>query len=544
MANNKPKAIAQPARWTRRSILAGLSSGLLAAAAFPMTRIWPLALTAYVPLLLWLVRDKPTPRQAACAGGLAGLVLHAVIYWFLAFTTQHMSDFPFPLAALTVIGYAAAMGLHQALFAWLAQLALSRPAESSTKLVLQCLGLGALYAVTEFAVPALFPWHLGNALYTTAWWIQPADLLGIAGVSWLCMTSNALLAMLWLRPNRAEKLRIAAAWGVLLLLWGGYGAWRLQDVLASPVRKHLHATVVQADATVAEKLAQGRARMPMLDRHIQDTLKADLRQTDLVVWPEGALPFFWVVDAVGPGAEAERNLKTAAPPILREMKQKTLETVQKIGKPLLTGSLRRLDRTWQQEARNAAFLLQPDGKQWVYDKKILLPFGEYLPGDDLFPSLREVVPGVSHMDAGTTSGLIEVAGVQLLVNICYEALYPRFLLDQGPKAEVLLNLTNDIWFGPPPAPDLHLMVQQARAVELRRPLLRSTITGISALVDAGGQIQQPTGFHERVVRQFDVEIRDITSPYRVWRDGPMWLLTLAVAAWAVLAIRRKNRQTQ
>jgi apolipoprotein N-acyltransferase len=148
------------------------------------------------------------------------------------------------------------------------------------------------------------------------------------------------------------------------------------------------------------------------------------------------------------------------------------------------------------------------------------------------------------MVPGVTSGLVEVDGVRLLVNICYEALFGDFLRTEGKTADVLVNLTNDVWFGPPPAGELHLMVQQARPIELRRPLLRSTTTGVSACFDANGRILQRTPSFQEATLRCDAQVKDLDSPYRWWGDLPMWGLTLAAAVLALLGRRHQRIDTR
>lgn len=523
---------------TRRGLIAGVLTAFLGIAAYPPWDLWPLALVAYLPLLAWLLRDRPMPREAAQVGLVAGTLLHLSVYTFLVFTMKAMSGFGAPLAWGIHLIYALAMGLHQALFAWCAQL-LTQRALTTSGAALRWAGLVALlYGAIEFSVPFLFPWHLGNAFFRVPIFMQTADIVGVCGVSILTMAFTALLAQALVQPTMRAKMGVAA--GLLLGLWLGYGALRLQQVQAAPVRKVLHTALVQANATIAEKLVEGKKRLPMLDRAIDLTRALDRHDLDLVIWPEGALPFFYPTDAVGEGAKAEAGQPTRAPRILRDTKKRVLDLVREIDRPILFGTLRRPDRMWIQEVRNSAILAWPDGRSQFYDKRILLPFGEYLPGTSLFPSLKEAIPGVSNMDPGEVSGLMKIGEVKLLTNICYEALFPAFLRREAGDADLLVNLTNDIWFGPDPAPTLHLMVQQARAVELRRPLLRSTVTGITVHVDAAGAMHEPTPLFEATTRRYDAQVRDIGSPYRWWGDGPMWLLSGLCAAFVALTWRRRR----
>ena len=505
-----------------------MATAVLITAAYPPWSLWPLAFFAYVPLLYWL-HKHPTPlKQAALLGLIPGTILHAGVFWFLIHTMEAMSGFPLPLAMATLVGYALAMGVHQAVF-MLAVRLVSQSELSFNRTLLQALALATVYAAIEFGVPYLFPWYLGNAFFDQPMWIQTAEFIGICGTSLLVMLCNLLLTHAALAKQ--WRWRFVAIASGLLVFMGAYGTMRMKQIDAAPVQKTLKTLIVQANASLKEKLSEGRARMPMLDRAETIIRQADLGDRDLVILPEGAMPFFWIPDAVGPAAQTERKIPTRSPPILREAKQRMLTLVHDVNKPILLGSLRRLDRMWVQEARNAAFLQWPDGREQVYDKKILLPFGEYLPFTSLFPALKESIPGVSHMDPGTASGKMDVAGVKILVNICYEALFANFLRSEGSDAEVLVNLTNDVWFGPEPAPTLHLMVQQARAVELRRPLLRSTVTGITVHVSADGVMHDPTELYVEATRRYDAQVRDLDSPYRHWGDAPMWLLTLGSVAF-------------
>jgi apolipoprotein N-acyltransferase len=512
-------------------VLAASGSALLSMLSFPPFDLWPLALVAWLPLLRWLDREAPSPKRALQAGWLAGTLLHLVFYWWLVHTMQAMSGFPFLLALLLHVIYAAVMGLHQGVALGLVRLLVPTRPTTVLRSVGRALAVGVIWASVEFAVPYLFPWYQGNAFFRTPILAQAADIIGIPGVSILCLTAASLLAQaLVAKPFRWQLLVPLAA---MIAAWLGYGQWRIGQVDAAPEIKTLHALVVQGNATLKEKLSEGQARIPMVARPEKLTRAEDLSQIDVVIWPEGTLPFFWIEDPIGDKEPGKPKERTRSPQILRDVKWRVVQLEKAIQKPLLTGTLRRPDMLWKEEARNSAILLRPDGSMQYYDKKILLPFGEYLPGSSLIPALKESIPGVSHMDPGVLPGRMDVAGVKLLVNICYEALYPAFLRAEGEDAEVLVNLTNDIWFGPDPAPTDHLMVQTARPVELRRPLVRSTATGITVYVDAAGRMHEPTELNVEAVRRWNVPVKDLQSPYRFWGDAPMWLLTSAVVLLAL-----------
>ena len=158
-----------------------------------------------------------------------------------------------------------------------------------------------------------------------------------------------------------------------------------------------------------------------------------------------------------------------------------------------------------------------------------MPFGEYIPFSDYFPFVKGKVKGIGDMAAGEHRVVFNVNGVQILPSICYEAIYPgmtREAVMEEPRAEVILNITNDMWFGDTSALTMHLMVQTSRAVELRIPLVRSTNSGITAFVDAAGRLSGTTPRYEAMTREGVVEVKSLFSLYALIGDIPLGLATL------------------
>ncbi len=520
------------------ALVAGLASGALMALAYPAPGWWPLAWVAWSPLLLWIGGTRPRWPRAALAAALAGTLAFARVFGFLAYTAEQMAGLPPWAGWLVVVGHAGLMALHPACaaagLAWCHGKVALRGGRAIVVAVV-------LVSVAEFALPWLFPLYLGNAFYDAPLWIQLADVVGIVGVTAAATAVSALLAEAVLDPQRRRRWLVAAA--AVLGAWSAYGGLRMAQLDAAPAARTWAAVMVQHNPTVAEKRSHDpKLRSGMLDRleHLTRKAAADgqLRSAAAVIWAEGALPFFWVVDPV----PAVRPMSTRARPHILAAKKRVQDLQHALGVPLLAGTQRRTTAMWTDGGRNSAVLLQGGQAQWVYDKQILLAFGEYLPGSQWFPWLRGKVPGVSDFEAGDQSGLVWLGGARVLVHICYEALFSGFLRRQAQDAEVLVNLTNDVWFGPPPAGELHLMVQQARAVELRRPLLRSTVSGITAWIDDLGRIRSRTRTASEAVVRAEVELRRGHSAYRWWGDVPMWLLTAMVAAgWVWLRVDSKRR---
>lgn len=534
--------------WLPHPVQAALAAGtgLLLVLAYPNAGLWPLALVAHVPLLIALGGDDVRPRQAFVLGWISGFVLHATTFSWLSFTLIEMSDAPAPLAWLGVVAHGLAVGLHRAVWAWLLTRhwpgMLPRDTDGWWPVVRWVAAAASLWVAIEFTLPFLFPWYLGNALYPAPILLQVADLIGIPLVSALTMAVSLLAFAAWRLVGRARLLALAAL-VVLVALWTGYGAWALARIDAVPAERSFTGALVQANVTIAEKkaLAPG-PRIPMFNRvaRLSETevfAAEDDDKPDLLVWPEGALPFFFV--------PSELETPGRAPPVLLEITRRVLGLAERWGRPFLFGSSRRLDPQWQQRARNAAILTQPGTPRQIYDKQILVPFGEYLPGRDLLPEGFKV-PGVSNMGAG--DGPVRMVATspagtktELGVNICYEGLFLGSMWSWMQSADVLINLTNDVWFGPGNASELHLMVHLARAVELRRPLWRATATGVTASIDAAGRVIARLPPRTEGVLRVDAAIRPLDSVFR--HVGPVPVYVWVVAVWCLVVWRgRKSRQ--
>jgi apolipoprotein N-acyltransferase len=485
----------------------------------------------YVPILGWIERSVPSRAAAFAAGWVSGFVLHVAVFSFLADTMREMSGLPPAAGWGVVLLHAAVMALHQGL--WAGAVAWTRPVRLSGpwNVALRAGAVASLFMAAEFALPWMFRWYLGNAFYRAPLWIQAADVVGVIGVSGLCVALSWLLAAALALPDQRKRALEGAA--AVMAAWGGYGLLRQAQVGQAQTGRHFSALVVQHNATLDEKRSgDSKTRTRMLDRLEEMTRGAQrtgqLSDVQAVVWAEGAFPFQWGPEDPRP-AMANQTARSGQAGMLAKARVWKLSEDLRI--PLLLGSLRRVDPQGRQPVRNAAVIMDQGVQRWSYDKKILLAFGEYLPGSTWFPQLKGAIRGISDFDRGTTPGLVSVAGVPLLVNICYEALFADFMRQEaGESAQVLLNLTNDVWFGNGRAPELHLMVQSARAIELRRPMLRATVTGISAMIEANGQIRGETATFQPAMLKAALPLVEMGSPYRWWGDGPLWLLSVGVIA--------------
>ncbi|MEO7161886.1 MAG: apolipoprotein N-acyltransferase, partial [Bdellovibrionia bacterium] len=208
------------------------------------------------------------------------------------------------------------------------------------------------------------------------------------------------------------------------------------------------------------------------------------------------------------------------------------------GVPLLFGGY---DRQHNKEF-NTFFFLQPTGQLQTYHKSKLLMFGEYIPGAESIQFFKDAFPQVGNFGHGVGPQVLELTTqngnktTRVAPIICYEALFTNFLVDSARNnSQLILNITNDSWFGQWGEPQLHLALTIFRSIETRLPMLRSTNTGISTLITANGEITHATGIGTQEIMNVNVPITPpIWSLVKAWGDwfGPfalvMGLLGLAI----------------
>jgi apolipoprotein N-acyltransferase len=475
----------------RRLGLAGLT-GLLSPLCFPDFNFGWLAWIVLVPLHLAL--DGVTPRRALWLGWLAGfLAFTGIMSWVV--TAMHQYGRMPLLASYPVMWLLAAylglyVGLYASGFAWL-----KSRLDAAASLGAPCLWVALEWVRGHFL--SGLPWMLlGYSQYQWLPVIQIADVTSVYGVSFLIALANVGLADLllwgWRRHHRRPPLELpwpAPAAAVLAVLAAvAYGQEALSQADATDDQPSLAVGLIQPNIDQAHKWDQAYRRETM-DRYAALTAEA-ARNADLVLWPEAATPFFF---------EEE--------PLYR----KEVELlVRRHGVPLLFGSpaLRRY-----QDGRpyllNSAYLLLPDGRiAGRYDKRHLVPFGEYIPlHSSVLFFLDKLVEGIGDFEAGTTPTVFAPSvrpgtpRPQVSVVICYEVIFPELVREfVAEGATVMATITNDAWFGDSSAPYQHYAMVVFRSVENRVAFARSANTGVSGLIGPSGRILHATAiFTEQAV---------------------------------------------
>ena len=458
---------------------AALLAGLLAALALPLALpgsgrpLLPassevLALVALVPLLVCLRGVRP--RAALGWGLLAGVVYFAIsLYWLdVALTTfGHLPRLAsIPIMALLV----AFLGLFWAVALWLSA-HLARWTGWAEELLLP-VSWTALEWVRNYVLTG-FPWaSAGSSQVRTLWLAQLASLGGVYLVGFMVVWSNSCLAGLSLWWHGRARLRrwTLAAWLAAMALAAAFGAVRLQAGQAEGAR--LRVGLVQGNLDERAHLRGPAAQRWVLRRMLAESRRAAARGARLVVWPEATLPDplpEGVVRLPLPGAAFAGPLPPA----------------------MVIGAVLRGYRKGRTRLRNSALLVDEHLRVLGrYHKRHLVPFGEYVPLEDLLPVHWFVPPTVAFFTPGEDHRPRPSAFGELGLLICYEAIFPEIARESVARgARLLVNITNDSWYGPTSAPHQHLALSRMRAIETGRWLVRAANTGISAVIDSRGRLR-------------------------------------------------------
>jgi len=357
-----------------------------------------------------------------------------------------------------------------------------------------------------------FPWlALGYGQIDTpmAGW---APLLGVYGVSFMLMLSLSAIIAAVLGTGKTRLLATATV--VLPWIVGGIlSAVDWTEASGKPMR----VSIVQAGVSQDKKWDRSQLR-PIMEFYRSSTLS--VADSDIVLWPEVAIP------SVDDRVEQYLGL------VEREARQN--------GQSVVFGILERsYERSAEGRIYNSVFIVGGEQRQ-SYRKRHLVPFGEYFPVPD---SVREwmKMQNLPHSDLSAGEDvqplLVATHGARLAVAICYEDAYAAEHLYALPEATLLINVSNDAWFGDSIAPHQHLEIARMRALEVGRYAVRSTNTGISAFIDARGELLQTGKQFEAELMTADVEQRTGMTPYA--STGNWGIIGLCLVILGIFWIRSR-----
>jgi apolipoprotein N-acyltransferase len=510
--------------------LPAVISGLLMSAAFPKVGLSGLAWFALVPLLAAL--RGQAPKDAFRTGMITGLAHYLTLLYWVVFTMRTYGYLPWWQCVSLLVLLAAYLALYPGLFA----LALSRFCRKPGQLVLFA---PVFWVALEYARGFLltgFPWgNLGYSQFNRLHIIQISDMFGVCGISFLVVLVNAAVYVLLLfaagKPWREHVVDKRRAMQAAILAIGLLGCCLVYGRLRiGTVDEAMRAAQAPRVAVIQGNIDQARKWDPAFQigttkKYLGLTMSAAARQPDLVVWPETATPFYF----------------KASPKLTRLV----TDAVRQAGTHLLVGSPSAQGAPGARDYFNSAYMVAPDGRATGrYDKVHLVPFGEYVPLQPVLSFVGKMVAQVGDFSPGEKGRtLVWKEGLPTVgVQICFEIVFPglsRALVKNG--AGLLVNLTNDAWFGKSSAAYQHFSMAVFRAVENRRSLVRCANTGISGFVDPVGRIIAQTDLFEDAVVDRNVPVMTGTTLYT--RIGDLLPLTCLIAL-GLLAGRPMIRKRQ
>jgi apolipoprotein N-acyltransferase len=496
-----------------------LVSAVLTWLAFAGNDIAPLAFVSLVPFLVAL--EGKTPRRAFWLGALQGLTLTMLGFSWLLDMLKTFSGFPTPLCflfALIVNGY---QGMRMAVLGWLYARGVDRGYRYDAVFI-------AAFVATEFLFPLLFPWYLSTCWHNVPILAQAADLGGPVLVSVIMLCANLAIAevVLAFRQKRPWSRPIVALGVGLSVLNVAYGAIRIKMIDAQAATSDaLRIGIVQGNMGLMQKRENPGEGVRRHERFTRELKEAG---ADLVVWSESSVTM----------PMAEDNFA------VRYKQQLTGH----LGIPTLFGAVI-YTRTKPEKWFNTALIANAQGdidpKLGRYDKQFLLAFGEYLPFGETFPKLYEWSPNSGRFSSGTINEPLRLtlkgSERKFTTLICYEDILPGFTRSLVKRADpdVLVNITNDAWFGDTAEPWQHLALAKFRAIEHHRYLVRSTNSGVSAIIDPLGRTVVNTKTFVADKAMADVKMMRGTTLYGLIGDVPCWLASLASI---VMAFRWRKRK--
>lgn len=437
------------------------------ALAFPPWRVDGLAWVAFVPLFHALDRN-----DAAINGSLVSALFGATfflvdVHWVYDTLVIH-GHFSPVAGVLTCVALVVFLSLFPAVFGL-----------TVTLLTRKGLGLGLVapfaWVATEYLRSVLFtgfPWDLvGYAHAERVWIMQLADITGVYGISFLVLLVNASLWELGRSLARGIDLpwRLLAVAGFVLAATGAYGHLRLSEYAHQSSGDEYPVAVLQGNIPQDLKweISERRRTFETYDRLGREAVSRGAR---LLIWPETSAPVLFG----GP------DLDWRLPGVI----------AANLGVPMLVGAPSTRVIQGKTTYHNSAFLVDGAGIRFRYDKIHLVPFGEYMPLSWLLPLGPGIAAREEDYSPGETMTVMRTAeSPRFSVLICYEAIFPELAREAVKNgARLLVNITNDGWFGRSAAPEQHLSIAGIRSIENRVWMLRAANTGISAAYDPAGRL--------------------------------------------------------
>jgi apolipoprotein N-acyltransferase len=484
--------------------ISSIAAGLLLPLAFaPFNLFWLAPVSLAVLFFLW---EEQSPREGAIVGSFYGIGVFTLGTYWLYISLRQLGGAPIPVVILLMSALVLAMSAYTALAGWLATRLRAKSGPLQWLVVLPAAWVLVEWFRGWFLTG--FPWlSIGYSQVDTplAGW---APILGVHGVTWM-LALLAGLGVMFLRGGSRLQQLFAVVAGIAIV---GL-SMQLQSITwTQPRDEPLRVALVQAAIPQEVKWSPAQLQ-PTLSYYRETTLA--LESPDLVIWPEAAIP----------------ALPFEIPDFLDELNEVMSEQGTQLYSGILTFDL------FTGEFRNT--FMGIGGYQGSYDKRHLVPFGEYFPVPKFISNwLRLMNLPSEDVTAGPPlQSTLQVNGIPVAPTICYEVAFGAEQLQFFPDAELMINISNDAWFGDSIAPHQHLQMARMRSLETGRPMLRSTNTGITAIIGPSGRILHRIPQFIPGVLTANVYPYTGITPYIRWGNYPV--VCFALLLLGVAGLRRR-----
>lgn len=470
-------------------------------------------ITVAILFLIWST-SKSTSARSAWRGYLFGMGMFGVGVSWVYVSIHNFGNMPLPLASVAVFLFVSVLSVFPAGTGWI----YGRFFKHDMHWFSFIFCLPAIWVLFEWIrgwILTGFPWlNLGYS-QVPSFMSGLAPIAGVYGISVFVAFSSAIIGMIYLQP--AKKM----IWsGALIAMW-----------LLISLTNNLSWVTIKDEPI---KVAMVQGNIPITSKWVRenrkkitaDYLRLSKQHSDaaLIIWPEAAIPGY---------------LDVARNGFLREVSAHTKET----DTDYIVGIIERVREQGSKKIFNSAISVSSDEKDnSIYRKQHLVPFGEFLPFKPILGWLINYlhIPMSDLSHSTDTNNTLVAAGQTIGISICYEDAFGEEVIQALPAASMLVNISEDAWFGDSFAPHQRLQMAQMRALESGRPMIRAANTGPSAVIDHTGKITARSKSFEQIVLAASVQPMQGLTPYGRFGNTPViiFIMLLILAGW--LRIRKDS----
>ena len=437
--------------------LASFVAGLLYPLAFAPLSFYPLAFVSVaIVFFLW---SRLTPKQTFVSGWFFGMGLFGLGVSWIFVAIHVFGNTPAAVAAFMVFLFVAFVSLVIAIQVML----YNKYFINRGNILTQVLAFSSLWLIFEWLRGWIlngFPWLNLGASQTDTVLVNWAPMLGVYGVTWLVVVVSCVLLITLTTASQSQRLKSITS--IVVVFVASYGLGFIE--WSKPVGKPITVSMVQGNAPQITKWDPDKIQL-RLDTYARLTRQS--YASDLIIWPENSLTTLY-----------HQVAESYLDPIGKEARENNTDLI--VGLPYMNLETRRY---------YSSFLSYSD-RPGVYHKKHLVPFGEFMPLESLLRGLVGFfdLPMSSFSHGDPDQPLLHAAGQPLAASICFEDAFGAELIRQLPEATLLINGSNNAWYGNSFAPHQHLQISRMRAIETSRMMMRATTNGISAFIDHKGRV--------------------------------------------------------